>query len=406
MPPPPPAEADAPAEPEPPAAEPAAAEGEGGGEGEEESEEAEAEKEGGGGGAKKKEQLPQPMVLDEGSAALVEFGRAAVLAWRAQCPALLLRACVSMRNWFEGLPAGAAAAAAYGGFEDLTRAKGDESTRVDPYWQPLVAPQLWKPLVRGAEAALDMVDQLREGSALGGTDPVGRTLAALGPAPAGGGRGGGGGGEGGEGGDYALSGVSSVVRGPHRWFQTRTQLEDAVPLDMGWVSEFVLLALRQLQLGRRWRRQEALALQLDDVGEAHFSPKVLPFLEQAQHKIGGSKWCDGPASKPVAQRVAALARDMNGCAAALEACRRTRHELKLQGEISGQPVDLYTPGAAGRALAAEYAACAALCRGKQPVMLVASLGELGLLQTQLGQFARAADSWLSAIDAVFETFEV
>ena len=52
------------------------------------------------------------------------------------------------------------------------------------------------------------------------------------------------------------------------------------------------------------------------------------------------------------------------------------------------------------------AACAALCRGKQPVMLVASLGELGLVQTQLGQFARAADSWLSAIDAIFETFEV
>jgi len=86
MPPPPPAEAEAPAEPEPQAAEPAAAaaEGEGEGEGEEESEAASAEKEGGGGGGggkKKKEQLPQPMVPDEGSAALVEFGRAAVLAW-------------------------------------------------------------------------------------------------------------------------------------------------------------------------------------------------------------------------------------------------------------------------------------------------------------------------------------
>ena len=196
------------------------------------------------------------------------------------------------------------------------------------------------------------------------------------------------------------------MRGPHRWFQTRSALEDAVPLDVDWIAEFVLLALRQLQLGRRWRRQEALALQLDDVGEAHFSPKVLPFLEQAQHKISGLKWCDGPASKPVAQRVAALARDMNGCAAALDACRRKRHALRLQGEISGNRIDLCTPGAAGKALAAEYAACAALCRGKQPVMLVASLSELGLLQTQLGQFARAADSWLSAIDAIFETFEV
>ena len=100
---------------------------------------------------------------------------------------------------------------------------------------------------------------------------------------------------------------------------------------MAWVAELALLALRQAQLARRWRRQEALALQLEDVGEAHFSPRVLPFLEQAQQKISASKWADGPATQPVQRRVAALARDQNGCAAALEACRRTRHALRQEG---------------------------------------------------------------------------
>ena len=159
-------------------------------------------------------------------------------------------------------------------------------------------------------------------------------------------------------------------------------------------------------MARKWKRQQALALAFDDLTAGAFASKVLPFIEQAQQKLFASKWCDGDATPPVRRRVSELARDINARTAALDARRRARHELlgpDGTARVGGVPVD---EGGA-RALEKQYAECVSLCRSKRAVELqVAALAELGGLQLRAGAAGRAAESWVEAVDATFQTYDV
>ena len=97
-------------------------------------------------------------------------------------------------------------------------------------------------------------------------------------------------------------------------------------------------------------------------------------------------------------------RNSNCCRPAT--CRRARHELlgpDGTARVGGAPVD----DGGARALEKQYAECVSLCRSKRAVELqVAALAELGGLQLRAGAAGRAAESWVEAVDATFQTYDV
>ena len=151
------------------------------------------------------------------------------------------------------------------------------------------------------------------------------------------------------------------MHGPLAWFEARSVDDDVVVLDASFVSKSNLVALRLC----RWRGSGsaagARAVRRPDGGRLR--AKVLPFIEQAQQKLFASKWRDGDAAPPVRRRVSELARDVNACTAALDACR-ARHELlgpDGTARVGGAPVD---DGA--RALEKQYAECVSLAAPSAP----------------------------------------
>ena len=106
------------------------------------------------------ESPPPPPPLPPGCKAWAELARGAVIAGRAECPALLLHACAQLRNVFDGLPAAVDNGMAYGPFEAMPRLS--QADPPDP--PPAIVPALWKPLARATEALLCLLGQLRDGA--------------------------------------------------------------------------------------------------------------------------------------------------------------------------------------------------------------------------------------------------
>ena len=346
---------------------------------------------------------PPPPPPPEGAQVLAELSRAAVLAMRADCPALLLSTCAQLRNTFDQLPAAEDTAFAYRAFQAMPRlSQADDK---DP--PPDITPELWKPLLRSSEALIALIAQLRDGGSIGGRDPFAVAIAAKGTP----------GGEGGAGGSpevYDVQGdaMSTHVKGPRRWFETRVQIEDAVSVDFDWISAFILLALRQLQMARQWNWQQQIALTFDDLTEGHYGSRLMPFLEQAQQKIGASKWCDGEPLPQVKRRVAELARDQSACLEAIEGCRQAMHALQTRGGGLKDLLELRDTGEAAHVAAIQktqemWRDCATMCRARrETAMVVESLAFCGLLQLADGKVFRAAESWNGALDVIFTTQDV
>ena len=118
------------------------------------------------------DETPPPPPPPEGSPILTELARAAVLAMRAECPALLLAICAQLRNTFDSLPRGRGAFFAYKAFEPMPRlSQADDK---DPPAD--IPPELWKPPLRAAEALIALTAQLRDGGSIGGRPVHSRSL--------------------------------------------------------------------------------------------------------------------------------------------------------------------------------------------------------------------------------------
>ena len=104
---------------------------------------------------------------------LKELARGAVIAERAECPAMLLHTCAQLRNFFDELPAAVECTLTYGRFEAMPRAS--QADPPDP--PPAIVPALWKPLARASQALLSLLGQLHGGLPLGGRDPFALALA-------------------------------------------------------------------------------------------------------------------------------------------------------------------------------------------------------------------------------------
>ena len=350
--------------------------------------------------------LPPPPPPPEGAHVLKELARGAVIAERAECPAMLLHTCAQLRNFFDELPAAVECTLTYGRFEAMPRAS--QADPPDP--PPAIVPALWKPLARASQALLSLLGQLHGGLPLGGRDPFALALAGTSAA------------------ELAVTAetdvwrgtgvseedVSTHVKGPKRWFETRETAYDVEPLNLDWICDFVHLTLRQLQLARRWRLVAELALSFDDLTEGTYGTRMLPFLEQAQQKLHATKWADGNALPQVAKRVAELVRDQSACVQAIEACRKAVHALCTPGGGVGNGFSLDGSGtvAEKRSAALERAhhlckESATLCRSRrETTLLIESLGTLGSLQLEAGKVSRAAEAWNMALDDIFNTQDV
>ena len=341
----------------------------------------------------------------EGSAVIAELSRAAVLAIRADCPALLLSTVAQLRNTFDELPAYADTTFAYRCFQPMPRlSQADDK---DP---PADIPrELWKPLLRASEALLTLITNVRDGGSIGGRDPFAMAIAAK---------------------DSSSEAIekhaprvafaerlgddddmSTHVKGPQRWFETRSTSEDAITLDFDWIASFIELTLRQLQMARQWTWQQYVALTFDDLTEGHYGASLMPFLEQAQQKIGASKWCDGEPLPQVKRRVDEIARDQSACLQAIEGCRRAMHALQTRAGGLSDPLGLRDGEEAHQAAIQStikaWQECAAMCRSRrETAMVIESLSSLGSLQLADGKSFKAAESWNAALDAIFTTQEV
>jgi len=194
--------------------------------------------------------------------------------------------------------------------------------------------------------------------------------------------------------------MSTHVHGPKRWFEVRSTLRDAVSLDFDWVAGIIHVALRQLQMARRWSRQAEIALAFDDLTEGHYGSRLLPFIEQAQEKMVASKWADGEPLAQVKRRVADLARDESVCTQAMDKVRRAIHALKtpsVEGPEGGAEAALEE--------AQEFCReCATLCRARrETTMLIESLASLGTLALAGAKVSRASDAWHACLDVIFNT---
>ena len=59
--------------------------------------------------------------------------------------------------------------------------------------------------------------------------------------------------------------MSTHVKGPKRWFESRDTLADASSVDFDWLCDLVQSSLRQLQMARRWKHMAEISMTFDDL---------------------------------------------------------------------------------------------------------------------------------------------
>ncbi|KAL1512237.1 hypothetical protein AB1Y20_005499 [Prymnesium parvum] len=331
---------------------------------------------------------------EAGSSVLAQYARAVTLAMRADCPVLGMQACAELHNFFTTLPIAAPVVAVFGGFQPMKRQVNDNA---DP--PPELQMAFWMPFFRTSEALVNLLGELRDGAPFGGKDSLSLAIAGVTSLGAGHGEG--------EDIDNDAASVSTLVRGPKRWFDLRPSDGDLPSLDVKQISEHVLFSLRLLQMGRQWRRQAELALSFDDVTEAEYCSKILPFLEQAQQKLLATKWHDGEALQAVQQRVSTLARDKSKCRESVESWERALHDLMPDDGPASELV--VGSGAAEnlRPMIDSLRECCSLCRSKREMdLLVRTQQALGFVQVTAGFVEAAAETFVVTIDAIFGKLDV
>ena len=189
-----------------------------------------------------------------------------------------------------------------------------------------ITPELWKPPLRASEALIELIGRMRDGAAIGGSDPFALAIAGTPVNDEGNG----------DADKENGSAVSTHVKGPRRWFESRSTTADAVSIDFDWVANFILLTLRQLQMARQWRRQAEIVLSFDDLTEGHYGDRLMPFLEQAAEDRR-VQVVRRRALPQVKRRVAELEREKSACHAAIEKCRRAARAAD-QGRGAQGPV--------------------------------------------------------------------
>ncbi len=309
---------------------------------------------------------------------LCECSRALVLSVRAGCRVLALQVAAALYE--HATRSGIAPK----GFDALARPHG-KTNPPDP--MPEVSARQWKAAARGAEALVEVMRHLRSGAPLYSADAVSRELSGCLLAPP----------LSSDNSDAISEGhdtasLESLSRGPHGWLELRDSSADVTPLEVGAAFGLFATALRLLQRGRVWRRQEELAVTLNDLGDGMWSHLALPYLEQAQRKIRGGEFADGQPLPAVAHAVRELDARTSVCTKAL---KRARLAVATAYAAAAEE-----PDEAHLLAVQEYKACVDLCRSRrESVLLVTALSELAGLQLRMGANKAAASSLRNALDS-------